>query len=92
MVPGNNRRFVEISFGDVGKEHVHRNDRFARRLRDNRNGQSYYREGCPILPGSSMQKTIAMTPSLENISGRYGVAVEDQIVDRQNLSLASSVL
>lgn len=52
----------------------------------------YFREGCPILPGSSMQKTIVMTPSLENISGRYGVAVEDQINNRQNLSLASSVL
>ncbi|XP_026816175.1 arrestin homolog [Rhopalosiphum maidis] len=49
-------------------------------------------EGCPILPGSSMQKTIAMMPTLENVKGRYGVALEDQINEKQEHSLASSVL
>lgn len=51
-----------------------------------------FREGCPILPGSSMQKTIAMLPTLENVKGRYGVALEDQINENQEHSLASSVL
>jgi len=51
-----------------------------------------FREGCPILPGSSMQKTIAMLPTLEHVKGRYGVALEDQISENQEHSLASSVL
>lgn len=51
-----------------------------------------FREGCPILPGSSLQKTIAMLPTLENVKGRYGVALEDQISENQEHSLASSVL
>ncbi|XP_050528713.1 arrestin homolog isoform X1 [Daktulosphaira vitifoliae] len=48
-------------------------------------------EGCPILPGSSIQKTLAMWPALDNVKGRYGVAIEDSIKDKEP-SLASSVL
>jgi hypothetical protein len=51
-----------------------------------------FREGCPILPGSSLQKTVVMTPTLENVKGRYGVALEDQFNDKQEPALASSVL
>ncbi|XP_050528715.1 arrestin homolog isoform X2 [Daktulosphaira vitifoliae] len=49
------------------------------------------KEGCPILPGSSIQKTLAMWPALDNVKGRYGVAIEDSIKDKEP-SLASSVL
>ncbi|VVC37473.1 Hypothetical protein CINCED_3A005800 [Cinara cedri] len=49
-------------------------------------------EGCPILPGSSLQKTIVMMPTLDNVKGRYGVALEDQINGHKEISLASSVL
>lgn len=44
------------------------------------------------MPGSSLQKTISITPTLENVKGRYGVALEDQINEFQEPSLASSVL
>lgn len=33
-----------------------------------------------------------MLPNLENVKGRYGVALEDQINNHQEISLASSVL
>ncbi|XP_050427064.1 arrestin homolog [Adelges cooleyi] len=49
-------------------------------------------EGCPILPGSSIQKTLAMLPTIDNVRGKYGVALEDSLKDKEEPSLASSVL
>lgn len=54
--------------------------------------KSFCRQGCPILPGSSMQKTVVLSPTLENVKGRYGVALEDRFNELQEPSLASSVL
>lgn len=48
-------------------------------------------EGCPIQPGSSMQKTMYLTPLLQNNAERRGVALDGQL-KREDSNLASTTL
>lgn len=48
-------------------------------------------EGCPIQPGSSLQKTLTLTPLLQNNRGRKGIALDGQ-VKREESNLASTTL
>ncbi|KAK5647105.1 hypothetical protein RI129_005569 [Pyrocoelia pectoralis] len=48
-------------------------------------------EGCPIQPGSSLQKVIYLTPLLSSNKERRGVALDGQL-KRQDTNLASTTL
>ncbi|KAK9709587.1 Arrestin (or S-antigen), N-terminal domain [Popillia japonica] len=48
-------------------------------------------EGCPIQPGSSMQKIIYLTPLLSSNKDRRGIAIDGQL-KKQDTNLASSTL
>ncbi|KAK4880339.1 hypothetical protein RN001_008485 [Aquatica leii] len=48
-------------------------------------------EGCPIQPGSSLQKVIYLTPLLSSNKDRRGVALDGQL-KRQDTNLASTTL
>lgn len=48
-------------------------------------------EGCPIQPGSSLQKTMYLTPLLQNNAERRGVALDGQL-KREDSNLASTTL
>ncbi|XP_022904407.1 arrestin homolog [Onthophagus taurus] len=48
-------------------------------------------EGCPIQPGSSLQKIIYLTPLLTNNRDRRGIALDGQL-KKQETNLASSTL
>lgn len=48
-------------------------------------------EGCPINPGSSLQKTLYLVPLLTNNRSRQGIALDGQ-VKREDSNLASSTL
>ncbi|XP_014253302.1 arrestin homolog isoform X2 [Cimex lectularius] len=48
-------------------------------------------EGCPLQPGSSMQKVIYLFPELTNNRDRRGIALDGQL-KRQDTNLASSTL
>lgn len=47
-------------------------------------------EGCPIQPGSSLQKTLHLTPLLMNNRGRKGIALDGQ-VKREESNLVSNI-
>lgn len=48
-------------------------------------------EGCPIQPGSSLQKVMCLLPLLSNNKARKGIALDGQ-VKREESNLASSTL
>ncbi|RZF34840.1 hypothetical protein LSTR_LSTR013200 [Laodelphax striatellus] len=48
-------------------------------------------EGCPINPGSSLQKTIYLVPVIESNKDRRGIALDGQL-KHQDTNLASSTL
>lgn len=48
-------------------------------------------EGCPINPGSSLQKTMFLLPLLSNNANRQGIALDGQ-VKREDSNLASTTL
>ncbi|KAF6201061.1 hypothetical protein GE061_005508 [Apolygus lucorum] len=48
-------------------------------------------EGCPLQPGSSMQKVIYLLPELTNNKDRRGIALDGQL-KRNDTNLASSTL
>lgn len=48
-------------------------------------------EGCPIQPGSSLQKTMYLMPALASNLGRRGIALDGQI-KREESCLASTTL
>lgn len=48
-------------------------------------------EGCPIQPGSSLQKTLFLVPLLSNNMNRKGIALDGQ-VKREDSNLASTTL
>lgn len=48
-------------------------------------------EGCPIQPGSSLQKTMYLCPLLSNNRHRKGIALDGQ-VKREESNLASTTL
>lgn len=48
-------------------------------------------EGCPIQPGSSLQKVMYLLPLLSNNKSRRGIALDGQI-KREEANLASSTL
>ncbi|KAK9510488.1 hypothetical protein O3M35_005267 [Rhynocoris fuscipes] len=48
-------------------------------------------EGCPLQPGSSLQKVIYLTPELLNNKDRRGIALDGQLKS-QDTNLASSTL
>lgn len=48
-------------------------------------------EGCPIQPGSSLQKVMYLLPLLSNNKARKGIALDGQI-KREEANLASSTL
>lgn len=48
-------------------------------------------EGCPIQPGSSVQKVMYLEPTLGSNRDRQGIAM-DGLVKSQDSSLASSTL
>lgn len=48
-------------------------------------------EGCPIQPGSSLQKTMYLVPLLSNNGGRQGIALDGQL-KREDSNLASTTL
>lgn len=48
-------------------------------------------EGCPIQPGSCLQKTMYLTPLLSNNRHRKGIALDGQ-VKREESNLASTTL
>ncbi|KAF2881354.1 hypothetical protein ILUMI_24797 [Ignelater luminosus] len=48
-------------------------------------------EGCPIQPGSSLQKIVYLTPTLSSNKDRRGIALDGQL-KRQESSLASTTL
>ena len=47
-------------------------------------------EGCPVVPGSSLQRQINLTPSIKG-TGKYGVAIDGKMKG-DDASLASSTL
>lgn len=48
-------------------------------------------EGCPIQPGSSVQKVIYLTPELSSNKDRKGIALDGQ-VKKEDTNLASTTL
>lgn len=48
-------------------------------------------EGCPIQPGSSLQKVMYLTPLLSNNRNRKGIALDGQVKKEEN-NLASTTL
>lgn len=52
---------------------------------------NFYREGCPIQPGSSLQKVIHLMPVLSSNKDRQGIALDGQL-KRQDTNLASTTL
>lgn len=48
-------------------------------------------EGCPIQPGSSMQKVMILMPSINSNKGRKGIALDGQ-VKKEESNLASTTL
>lgn len=48
-------------------------------------------EGCPIQPGSSVQKVMYLEPALNSNLGRKGIAL-DGLIKNQDSNLASSTL
>uniref|UniRef100_A0A1B6DV44 Phosrestin-2 n=1 Tax=Clastoptera arizonana TaxID=38151 RepID=A0A1B6DV44_9HEMI len=49
-------------------------------------------EGCPIQPGSSLQKTLYLVPTWESNKDRKGIALEGQLKHNDEANLASSTL
>lgn len=52
---------------------------------------SSFREGCPIQPGSSLQKVVYLLPLLESNKSRRGIALDGQL-KKQDTNLASTTL
>lgn len=50
-----------------------------------------HREGCPIQPGSCLQKVLYLTPTLASNKDRRGIALDGQL-KREDTNLASSTL
>lgn len=50
-----------------------------------------YREGCPVNPGSSLQKTVILVPSLDCNKDRRGVALDGHLKN-VHTNLASTTL
>ncbi len=48
-------------------------------------------EGCPIQPGSSVQKVMYLTPCLSSNKDRKGIALDGQ-VKKEDTNLASTTL
>ncbi|CRL00949.1 CLUMA_CG014253, isoform A [Clunio marinus] len=48
-------------------------------------------EGCPLQPGSSLQKVIYLMPSLNSVAQKRGIALDGQL-KHQNTNLASTTL
>lgn len=48
-------------------------------------------EGCPLQPGSSLQKTIYLVPTLYSVQNKAGIALDGQL-KRQDTNLASTTL
>lgn len=48
-------------------------------------------EGCPVEPGSSMQKVIKLAPALKNLRDRFGIALDGRLKG-EDTDLASSTL
>lgn len=51
----------------------------------------YCREGCPIQPGSSLQKVVYLLPLLSSNINRRGIALDGQL-KKQDTNLASTTL
>lgn len=51
----------------------------------------FFREGCPINPGSTLQKIVYLTPLLSSNKDRRGIALDGQL-KRQDTNLASTTL
>ncbi|XP_076043453.1 arrestin homolog [Oratosquilla oratoria] len=49
------------------------------------------REGCPITPGSNLNKTFSMTPLASTNKGKFGIALDGKVKD-QDSNLASSTM
>ncbi|KAI5743312.1 hypothetical protein M8J77_016755 [Diaphorina citri] len=49
-------------------------------------------EGCPIQPGSSLQKVVYLTPELDHNKNRRGLALDGQLKNENYKYLASSTL
>lgn len=49
-------------------------------------------EGCPIQPGSSLQKVVYLTPDLDQNKNRRGLALDGQLKHENDKYLASSTL
>ena len=48
-------------------------------------------EGCPVEPGSSLQKVMKLEPSLKYVKDRHGIALDGRIKG-EDTDLASSTL
>lgn len=48
-------------------------------------------EGCPIQPGSTLQKIIYLTPALSSVQEKRGIALDGQL-KHQDTNLASTTL
>ena len=48
-------------------------------------------EGCPLQPGSSLQKVIYLTPCLSSVAQKRGIALDGQL-KHQDTNLASTTL
>lgn len=48
-------------------------------------------EGCPLQPGSSLQKVIYLTPALGSVMDKRGIALDGQL-KHQDTNLASTTL
>lgn len=55
------------------------------------NGRGVLRDGCPLQPGSSLQKVLHLTPSLTHNRDKRGVALDGQL-KRSDTTLASTTL
>lgn len=51
----------------------------------------YVREGCPIQPGSNLQKIVHLMPLLTSNKDRRGIALDGQLKN-QDTNLASTTL
>ena len=51
-----------------------------------------FREGCPIQPGSCLQKIMYLIPTLESNRGRRGIALDAQLKHQTDTTIASSTL
>ncbi|KAK4305652.1 hypothetical protein Pmani_022462 [Petrolisthes manimaculis] len=49
------------------------------------------REGCPITPGTNLNKTFSLTPLASSNQKRFGIALDGQVKD-QDANLASSTM